>query len=641
MERVFRYIRQFIRELRRRQILRTMAVYAGTSFVILQVTAILTPAFQLPSWTVRMVVVLLLLGFPVAVALAWTYNVTDEGVARVGAEPESDNGKDETTVVDQSILISNVVVVGLLLIGAGLVLYPRFFPVDNATSQAKESASTSTEESMEKTQPMDRSIAVLPFEALGRKEPGTFADGIHDGLLVRLSNVSSLKVISRTTVQKFRNTALELPAIADSLRVKWVVEGGVQRVNDQVRVNVQLIDPRTDTHAWAQDYQRDLSAKNLFAIQSEITKKVAQALRVQLSPEESERVERRPTNDLTAYQYYVRGRRKLDTRRPEAMRKSLDFFRRALQRDSSYALAWSGLADAVTLSDLYGYRVPASAPSSRSAARRALALDSTLAEAHASLGLVTIVNRLSPLTALPDLRRAVALRPSYAQAQHWLGELLLLVGQPAQAHKHAALAVQLNPANADARRVLIDVQLAEEEAETALENVRQAQRRHPNYSGSASYMGWSYREFVALAHLKRYDEAVQVAQEAAAAATGRTAERWRVYQALVRAQTGTTSLAQKQIQRLRSDANVPFTAFHVGLLQAGLGKKKAAFRAFDQVDQWVDGYKMETIQYHYPAILGPLRKDPRYDALLRTVNDAWNLRPDGSLPEEFVGISDG
>jgi hypothetical protein len=127
MERVFRYIRQFIRELRRRQILRTMAVYAGTSFVILQVTAILTPAFQLPSWTVRMVVVLLLLGFPVAVALAWTYNVTDEGVARVGAEPESDNGKDETTVVDQSILISNVVVVGLLLIGAGLVLYPRFF----------------------------------------------------------------------------------------------------------------------------------------------------------------------------------------------------------------------------------------------------------------------------------------------------------------------------------------------------------------------------------------------------------------------------------------------------------------------------------------------------------------------------------
>ncbi len=634
MKQVFDYVRWLVRELRRRQILRTTAVYAGTSFVILQVAAILTPAFQLPSWTVRMVVILLALGFPVAVALAWTYNVTEKGVVQARRDPDTEDEMEETDPFDQSILISNVVVVGLLLVGAVLMLYLYLAPGSNGEATPETATSTSGRKPVKQAEVLDRSIAVLPFEALGQKKPGTFTEGIHDGLLVRLSNVSSLRVISRTTVQKFRNTSLGLPAIADSLRVRWVVEGGVQRVADQVRVNVQLIDPRTDTHAWAKDYQRDLSAENVFRIQSEITKKVARALRIQLTSEETDRVERQPTDDLTAYRFYVRGRRKLDTRQPRAMREALTFFQRALQRDSTYALAWSGLADAVTLSDRYGYEVPASAPAANDAARRALALDSTLAEAHASRALVTIVNRRSPLAAFPDLKRAVALRTSYAQAHHWLGELLLLIGQPAQAREHATLAVQLNPANADARRVLIDVHLAENKTETALTAVRRARRQHPEYSGSASYMGWTYREFLALVHLERYDEALQVAQEATASATGRTAARWRVYQALAHAQNGTTPPAQEQIQRLRNDPNAPFAAFHVALLQAALGNKKAAFEAFEVVTQWVDGYRMETIRYHYPTLLGPLREDPRYDALLRTINDAWGLTPNGHRPSQ-------
>jgi tetratricopeptide (TPR) repeat protein len=407
------------------------------------------------------------------------------------------------------------------------------------------------------------------------------------------------------------------------------VEGSVQRVSDQVRINVQLIDPRTDTHAWAQQYQRDLSAENVFAIQSEITKKVAQALRIQLSPEEAERVERRPTDDLTAYRFYVQGRRKLDTRRPQAMREGLDFFRRALRKDSTYALAWSGLADAVALSDNYGYEVPASAPPAIDAARRALALDSTLAEAHASLGLVYIVERQAPPAALRELKRAVALRPSYAQARHWLGELLLLLGQPTQAREHASVAVDLNPENADARRVLLDAQLATGDAETALTTARQGQRRHPDYDGSASYLGWRYREFVALVHLQRYDEAQTVAQKASAASTGGTAERWRVYRALVRSRTGTDTPARNQLRRLRNASGNSLTVFHIGLLQAALGNEERAFRAFERVGEWVEGYKTETLRYHYPYILGPLRSDARYEALLRTVNEQWGLQPDG------------
>lgn len=633
MERGFRYIQQFVRELRRRQVLRTTAVYAGTSFALLQVTAILVPAFRLPSWTVRLVVVLLALGFPVAVGLAWTYNVTEEGVARVSAAEEAEGEDPPVDGVDQSFFISTAVIVGLLMIAVGLVLYPRLVPKSGEASKESDTASTSSDAAVKK-ELLDRSVAVLPFEALGQNQPGTFTEGIHDGLLVRLSNVASLNVISQTTVQKFRDTSLELPAIADSLRVRWVVEGGVQRVGKQVRVNVQLIDPRTDTHAWAQNYQRDLSPENLFAIQSEITKKVAQALRVQLSPEETERVERRPTDNLTAYRYYVQGRRQLDTRQPNAMREAVDFFQQALRKDSAYALAWSGLADAVALSDNYGYEVPVTVPSALDAARRALAIDSTLAEAHASLGLVYIDERQSPPAALRKLRRAVALRHSYAQAHHWLGELLLLLGRPEQARRHAILAVNLNPGNADARRVLLDTQLAAGDAQTALATARRAQRKHPDYSGSTGYMGWRYRKFVALVHLQRYEEALQVAEETSATTTGRTADRWHTYRALVQAQTGTPGPAQQRLTRLQDAPNDPLSRFHTALLRAALGNKAAAFRAFEQVAEWVDGYKTETLRYHYPVLLGPLRESTRYDALLRAINEAWGLQPGGHLPAQ-------
>lgn len=635
MERFFDLIRHVLRELRRRQILRATAVYAGTSFVILEASAILTPAFGLPSWTVRLVVVLLALGFPVAMGLAWRYNVTEQGVARVVDEMKIDEGpegEEKVGTIDRSFFISNAVIVGLLIVAAGLITYPRLIPGgEKDTSKASSPANNA---STQQEEILDRSIAVLPFEALGQKQPGTFTEGVHDGLLVRLSNVSSLKVISRTTVQKFRNTSLGLPAVAGSLRVRWVVEGSVQRAGDQVRINVQLIDPRTDTHAWAQQYQRDLSAENVFAIQSKITNKVAQALRIQLSPEEAERVARRPTDNLTAYRFYVQGRRKLDTRQPREMQESLNFFQRALRKDSTYALAWSGLADAVALSDNYGYEVPASAPLAIDAARRALALDSTLAEAHASLGLVYIVERQAPPAALRELKRAVALQPSYAQAHHWLGELLLLLGQPAQAREHASLAVDLNPENADARRVLLDAQLAVGDAETALTTARQGQRRHPDYSGSASYLGWQYQEFVALVHLQRYDEAQTVAQKASAASTGDAAERWRVYQALVRSRTGAGTPARTQLRRLRNAPDDSLAVFHTGLLQAALGNEEKAFQAFEQVGEWVEGYKTETLRYHYPSILGPLRSDARYEALLRAVNEQWGLKPDGRLPVE-------
>src|SRR5881398_1993484 len=266
----------------------------------------------------------------------------------------------------------------------------------------------------------EKSIAVLPFDNLSRDPDNAyFAEGVQDEILTRLAKVADLKVISRTSTQHFKSTSDNLPQIAKQLGVAHILEGSVQKAADQVRVNVQLINAMTDAHLWAETYDRKLT--DIFAVESDIAKTIAETLQAKITGSEKNSIAKAPTANPEAYELYLKGRFFWNKRSGVDLRKAIEFFNQAIAKDPSYALAYAGLADSYLLLPNYGGAPTADVvPPARAAVTKALELDDSLAEAHASLGLLdTLDLRLE--RAITHFERAVQLKPNYATAHHWLG----------------------------------------------------------------------------------------------------------------------------------------------------------------------------------------------------------------------------
>ncbi len=461
----------------------------------------------------------------------------------------------------------------------------------------------------------DRSIAVLPFETLGQLENTAFTDGVHSDLLTRLSGVSGLSVTSRTSVMRYRRPDMTTPTIARELGVAWVLQGEVQESADEVQVSARLVNARTDQQVWAQSYRRELTATNLFEIQSEITSQIARALETQLSPSERQRMALVPTQNLDAYRRYVQGRGLLDQRTEDGMRQAVEYFRQAIALDSSYALAWAGLADAFWLLEDYGYAEYGSLlPRAGDAAQRALDLGPDLAEAHASLGMIHYARREGP-AAVRQLQLAVGLRTSYAEAHNWLSWVNLLVGRPQEALASAKRAVELNPLSPEAVSNLSLSYLVNGKEQLALQEARHTQEILPDYATGHFY------EAVSLYHLGQPADAQSIVRDLEVPWTesGPVA-----VLALARVATGDSASARELLGRL-SEVGQPFS---VGLVHAALGEEQAALLAFQEVGRWSSWPTIAT-RYLFPGVLGPLRRDPRYRQLLDEVDRSWGLGDSG------------
>jgi TolB-like protein/Tfp pilus assembly protein PilF len=268
-----------------------------------------------------------------------------------------------------------------------------------------------------------QSIAVLPFANRSALDADVFfVDGVHDDLLTLLFKLGDLKVISRTSVEKFRDTSMGIPELASQLGVATVLEGAVQRAGGQVHINVQLIDAVTDEHLWAESYDRELTAENIFAIQSEIAQAIAQALQAVLTPEEQSRVATVPTSNFAAYEEFLRGRQKLVLREIPDFRQAVEHFHRSIQLDPDYAMAYVGLADAYHMLLYYGdMSMAETIPPMEAAVNSALELDPGLGEAQAALA-VLLRYQGRPNEAIAAYERAIELAPGYATSYHWLAE---------------------------------------------------------------------------------------------------------------------------------------------------------------------------------------------------------------------------
>jgi TolB-like protein len=387
-----------VSELKRRNVIRVAIAYAIAAWLLIEVSATTFPMLRLPEWTATFVAVLLMIGFPVALIFAWAYELTPEGVKR-------DTG-----------------------VGAASPPQPR---------AAKSGTALSSDL---------KSIAVLPFENMSREEANEpFTIGLHDDLLTHISKIRSIKTISRTSVSQYRGTTKTIPQIAEELGVRTVLEGGVQRAGDRVRINAQLIDARTDQHLWAESYDRQLTVADIFAIQSEIATAIAEALRATLSPEEHERLETAPTENLAAYDAYLLGRQRMTKRTSIALAEAVDYFQQAIEIDPDFALAYVGLAENYELQgDYSGIAQDEMFAKAEIAIGKALELDDRLGEAHASLG------RIKTFTgdfegAEPAFQRALQLNSNYATAHDWYAILLGRSGRFPEALAQIKRGLELDP----------------------------------------------------------------------------------------------------------------------------------------------------------------------------------------------------
>ncbi len=339
--------------------------------------------------------------------VAWAFELTPEGLKR---EAEVDRTESITHVTGRKL---DFAIIGLL---AFAVVY---FAVDKFILQA---------ETEQPSVVREKSIAVLPLaNRSANEEDAFFVDGIHDDILTQISKISALKVISRTSVMEYRNTTKNLKTIGQELGAATVLEGGVQRSGDRVRINVQLIDAATDKHLWADTYDRQLTAANIFTIQSEIATAIADALRATLSMEEQELLDTIPTENMAALEAYFRGKQRMEKRSSAALAEAVEDFNRAIELDPIFALAYVGLADSYNLQELYGgLPLDEMIARAQAATEKALALDDRLAEADTSLG-GSNYQQNDYETAEAAFQRSIELNPNYVTAYQWYA---LMLGGP-------------------------------------------------------------------------------------------------------------------------------------------------------------------------------------------------------------------
>jgi TolB-like protein/Flp pilus assembly protein TadD len=486
-----------------------------------------------------------------------------------------------------------LIIAGLLLVAGVAVAYV-----------SRGSAPEESQTGAPPTLPIDlRSIAVLPLaNRSALEEDAFFVDGIHDDIVTHLSKIEGLKVISRTSVMQYRQSSKPIREIAGELDVRTVLEGGVQRAGERVRVNVQLIDAESDGQLWAETYDEELTAANVFGIQSDIAQQIANALEATLAPEVARRIEQQPTESLEAYDLFLRGTYLLDKGTKEGYEGAIEMYEQAIGIDPEFARAYSGLAYAYVGLELRDFIPPEEGfPKARAAAERALSLDPDLAEAHTSLADV-LKSEVRWEEAEREYRRALELNPGYAQAYARYAVLLIALGRFEESLAMFDRAAELDPRSLAIRANAAYARFILHDYEGAIDRAMNLLELEPRY-------GYGYYILAnALGFVGRYEEAI------AAALRALELEPEDLYNlsvlGYVYAQAGDREQALEiadQVEELGGSLK------EVALIYGALGEVNLAFeyleRAYESDPSDLDLLSLE------PAA-DPLRDDPRFDELV-------------------------
>ena len=482
-------------ELKRRHVFRVAAVYGAGAFVALQVADLLQQGLQLPQAVLTTATIGALIGFPVALVLAWAYERTPHGVVRT---PEPKPNEIEEIVAQPA---GRRWPVGIAAaVGTALLLLSAWWALGRPEAPGTERRDFA-------------SIAVLPFENMsGNAEDAYFADGLSEELLNALTRVPGLRVAGRTSSFALRGSNLDLKTIADTLGVEAVLEGSVRRSGGRVRVTAQLIEAEEGFHLWSRDWERELTADNVFEIQDEIAGAVALAMATGGEPRGADEAEGARasdlvpasvrTSDLDAYELYLAGRHHWSTRTPQGLTEAVRLFEAALDRDSLYAPAWVGLSAAYNALPWYtGYPAGDAAERSRSAAERALQLDPGSAEALYTLAITVFEYDHGWEEAARLFERAIALDPDYSQGLNWYCSFLSAIGRWEEAIPWCERSVELDPLRVHVLPQLGELLMLAGRYEDGLRPISRALALQPDFPWPRMLMALD------LASLGRLDEA--------------------------------------------------------------------------------------------------------------------------------------
>jgi adenylate cyclase len=477
--------KKFFVELQRRNVYKVAVAYGVVSWLLIQIATQVFPIFEIPNWATRMVVFLLLLGFPVALVLAWAYELTPEGLQRTDeADPKESMARSTGRTLD-------FIIIGVLLAVIAVIAFQHY-----RAARLPSVAGVP-----------EKSIAILPFLDLSQtKDQEYFSDGVTEQIIDSLAHVHGLLVVARTTAFAFKNKNMDIREVGRQLGVNHVLEGSVRHGTGKVRVVAQLIDVVNGFHLWSETY--DSTEKDLLSLQSDVAKKVANALQIELHLAETTQLAKPLTQDPEAYDLYLRGRYLLNKRTVDSAQKARELFEEAILKDPRFALGHAGIADAYILLSKMGAIPPAEASRRAwSEVSSALALDENLAEGYVSRGILLTDFEWNWPAAEIDYHKALELNLNSANAHHWYARHLAQIGRFEEALQEIGLAEKLDSLHPAILTSRAKILCAAQRYDEAILQCRKALDLEGNFAQAISVLAQAYL------HHQQYPAGIEAAKK--------------------------------------------------------------------------------------------------------------------------------
>src|SRR5437899_6764827 len=580
-------IDNFFAELKRRNVYKVAVAYAVVGWLLVQITIQVFPIFEIPNWALRLIVLAIIIGFPIALVMAWAFELTPEGIKRTEDVDLAAQARSKSHAWIYIVIVSALLSVGLFFVGR--------YSVRNTASAAR-------------TELPAKSIAVLPFVNMSAdKNDEYLSDGMTEELINVLAKVPGLRVPGRTSCFAFKGKDEEdiFRKVGDQLRVGTVLEGSVRKAGDKLRVTAQLINVNDGYHLWSKDYDGDV--KDILNFQSNVAEQVVQALQVKLGGEGTRVLAKKPTENPEAHRLYLLGRYEFGKYTQAGWNNAIRYYEEALRLDPGYALAYCGLADN------YAYMVSVVMPDKEAIAKRkqfaekALELDPELAEAHMSLAVV-LVGAYDWRNALKEFDRALELNPNLAFAYELQAWTVNGLGRFDEAIAKTRKAVELDPLNPFFQMSLSFYQYWARQYDDAIAQARKTLEMDPNSAISHVLLGLSF--------LKKGDTAGAIAEleKSKAPDPGAWYQGFLGYAYAISGDRAKAEEALREVEQLAKRQYVSPTAF--ATIYLGLGQKEKCLdsleKAYEQRDSACWYLKIDQI---YDGV----RNEPRFQALIQKV----------------------
>ena len=580
-------IDNFFSELKRRNVYKVAVAYAIVGWLLVQVATQVFPFFEIPNWAVRLVVLAIVIGFPIALVIAWAFELTPEGLKRT----------EDADLAQQSPRKSRawiyIVIVGALL-SVGLFFVGRY--------SARNTASAA------RTELPAKSIAVLPFVNMSAdKNDEYLSDGVSEELITALSKITGLQVKARTSSFAFKGKNEDIQKIGELLHVSHLLEGSVAKAGNKLRITAQLIQASDGNHEWSDTYDREM--QDIFAVRSEVAQQVAETLKVRLLGEDKRKIDKKPTENLEAYNLYRQGRFYADKLSEEGMTKAVPFFQQAIEKDPHFALAYAGMADNYVIAADAIIPPREAFSKAKEAALKAIELDDSLAEAHASLGLVHYHYDWDWPAAEQELKRAISLNPQSAQSYTLYTHYLAGMGRYDEAKKYGARALELDPLSVSAHWFLGWGAIYAGRSDEAIGFFSKALELDPNNPWTRWFLG---RAYLLSGNSSRAIEEMETGLR-----FGPDDPLGLGFTGYVYAVTGRRADALKILQRLDELQKRRFiSTISRVYVYAGLGDKD---KAFEWLEKAYEERSDSLAWFRFDPESKSLRSDPRFAVLMRKI----------------------